>query len=132
MKATLPVAEWGGGIGIAKCIDLDTYAKRKNLPRVDYIKLDIEGAELAMLHGAAETIKNFKPKMAVSAYHKPYDLWTLAFYIKSLRPDYELKFRHYSIDCTDYLLNDAEREILDYFNLSYLVPNHGEFVLYCR
>ena len=73
----------------AQFVDLDTYVAQKNLPRVDYIKLDIEGAELDMLHGAAKTIARCKPKMAVSAYHKLDDLWTLAAYIKSLRPDYE-------------------------------------------
>lgn len=115
-----------------KFIDLDTYVARKNLPRVDYIKLDIEGAELDMLHGAAKTITRYKPKMAVSAYHKWEDLWTLATYIKSLRPDYEFEFRHYRIDCTDYLLNDEERAVLKYFGLSNMMVNAGEFVLYCR
>ena len=115
-----------------KFIDLDTYVARKNLPRVDYIKLDIEGAELDMLHGAAKTITRCKPKMAVSAYHKPKDLWTLATYIKSLRPDYEFAFRHYRIDCTDYLLDDDQRAILKYFGLDWLMVNSGEFVLYCR
>ena len=116
----------------AKFIDLDTYVARKNLPRVDYIKLDIEGAELDMLHGAAQTIKRCKPKMAVSAYHNPEDLWMLAPYIKSLRPDYEFEFRHYRIDCTDYVLDDEQRAILKYFGLDYLMPNHGEMILYCR
>ena len=113
-------------------IDLDTYVEQKNLPRVDYIKLDIEGAELDMLHGAAKTIKHFKPKMAVSAYHKPGDLWTLATYIKSLRPDYEFAFRHYRIDCTDYMLDDEQRAILKYFGLSWLMPSPCEMILYCR
>lgn len=116
----------------AKFIDLDTYVMRKNLPRVDYIKLDIEGAELDMLHGAAKTITRFKPKMAVSAYHKPEDLWTLATYIKSLRADYEFEFRHYRVDFSDYDMDDNERSVLRYFDLSYLAPNGGEFVLYCR
>ena len=116
----------------AKFVDLDSYVARKNLPRVDYIKLDIEGAELDMLHGAAKTIARCKPKMAVSAYHKQEDLWTLATYIKSLRPDYEFAFRHYKIDCTDYLLDDDQRAILKYFGLSWIIPNEGEFVLYCR
>ena len=116
----------------AQFIDLDTYVARKNLPRVDYIKLDIEGAELDMLHGAAKTITCCKPKMAISAYHKLEDLWTLAPYIKSLRPDYEFEFRHYRIDCTDYLLDDEERALLKYFGLSCLVPTHCEYVLYCR
>ncbi|MBR4153211.1 MAG: FkbM family methyltransferase [Selenomonadaceae bacterium] len=116
----------------AKFIDLDTYVKRNNLPRVDYIKLDIEGAELEMLHGAAKTITRCKPKMAISAYHKPEDLWTLATYIKSLRADYEFEFRHYRIDCADYMLNDNERAALRYFEMSYLVPTGCEKVLYCK
>ena len=120
------------GTSTAKFIDLDTYVARKNLPRVDYIKLDIEGAEFDMLHGAAQTITRYKPKMAVSAYHNPEDLWTLALYIKSLRPDYQFEFRHYRIDCTNYMLNDEHRAILKYFGLSYFIKTHCELVLYCR
>lgn len=120
------------GTLIAKFIDLDTYVARNNLPRVDYIKLDIEGAELDMLHGAAKTITRWKPKMAVSAYHKVEDLWALATYIKSLRSDYEFKFRHYRIDSTDYLFNDEQRAIFRNFGLSYFCPSHCECVLYCR
>ena len=116
----------------ANFIDLDTYVKQKNLPRVDYIKLDIEGAELDMLHGAAKTITRCKPKMAVSAYHKPEDLWTLATYIKSLRADYEFEFRHYQIDCADYVLDDEQRALLKYFGLDYFRPSGCEKVLYCR
>ena len=119
--------------GIAgRFTDLDTYVTKNELPRVDYIKLDIEGAELDMLHGAAKTITRWKPKMAVSAYHKPEDLWTLATYIKSLRPDYEFAFRHYRIDCTNYMFNDDERAVLRHFGLSYFCPSHCEMVLYCR
>ena len=116
----------------ANFIDLDTYFAKKNLPRVDYIKLDIEGSELDMLHGAAKTISRFKPKMAVSAYHRLEDLWTLATYIKNLRPDYEFEFRHYQIDCTDYTLNDEERDLLKYFGLKCFLPTNCEMVLYCR
>ena len=116
----------------AKFIDLDTYVERNNLPRVDYIKLDIEGAELEMLQGAAKTIARCKPKMAVSAYHKLEDLWTLATYIKSIRPDYKFEFRHYRIDCKDYMLSDDEREILKYFGLNYFAPTYCEMVLYCN
>ena len=132
---------FSGGVGsrkssdgnlIGNFIDLNTYVARKNLPRVDYIKLDIEGAELDMLRGAAKTITRCKPKMAVSAYHKTEDLWTLATYIKSLRPDYEFEFRHYRIDCTNYILDDEQRAILNYFGLPYSVFSGCEKVLYCR
>ena len=125
-------ARKGSGTETGNFIDLDTYVLRKNLPRVDYIKLDIEGAELDMLHGAAKTISRWKPKMAISAYHTPEDLWTLANYIKSLRSDYEFKFRHYKIDATDYMFDDTQREILKIFGLDYFVPSNCETVLYCR
>lgn len=115
----------------AKFINLDTYVARKNLPRVDYIKLDIEGAELDMLHGATKIITRCKPKMAVSAYHKPEDLFTLATYIKSLRADYKFEFRHYRIDATDYTLNDEQRAVLRHFGLNYYLPTSCEMVLYC-
>lgn len=116
----------------AKFIDLDRYVAQKNLPRVDYIKLDVEGSELDVLHGAAKTIKRCKPKMAVSAYHQSDDLWVLAPYIKTLRPDYEFEFRHYCIDSTDYYFDDNQRAILKYFGLSWIFPSSCEFVLYCR
>lgn len=117
---------------IGKFIDLDTYVLRKNLPRVDYIKLDIEGAELDMLRGAAKTISRWKPKMAISAYHRGEDLWTLINCVKSLRSDYEFKFRHYKIDCTDYILSDEQREIFKSFGLDYFLPTFCETVLYCK
>lgn len=124
--------KYPNGTLTAKFTDLDTYALKKRLPRVDYIKLDIEGAELDMLRGAAKTITRYKPKMAISAYHRSEDLWTLANYVKSLRSDYEFKFRHYRIDCTDYLFNDAQRAIFRKFGLSYFCPSRCETVLYCR
>ena len=123
----------GGGGGVtAHFIDIDTYVKRQNLPRIDYIKLDIEGAELACLKGAAKSIVRWKPKMAISAYHKLEDIWTLALYIKSLRADYEFAFRHYCIDARDYIMQESEKNVLRQHDLSLSVPTAGEMVLYCK
>ena len=122
------------GIGnkIAHFIDIDTYVKQNDLPRIDYIKLDIEGAELDCLKGAAKSIVRYKPKMAISAYHKPEDLWTLAEYVHSLRPDYEFAFRHYKIDVHDYILNKNQRDTLVKIGLELFVPSACEMVLYCK
>ncbi len=63
---------------------------------VTYIKMDVEGSELETLKGAKESIVKYKPKLAVSVYHKPSDLWELAEYIITLRSDYKFYLRHYS------------------------------------
>ena len=47
---------------------IDAYAREKNLPSVDFIKMDVESAELDILKGAAMTIARFKPILAISAY----------------------------------------------------------------
>lgn len=64
--------------------------------KVTFIKMDIEGAELKALYGAANTIKTWHPKLAVCVYHKPEDLITIPQYIKSIYPMYRLYLRSYS------------------------------------
>lgn len=39
-----------------------------------YIKMDIEGSEMAALMGAKETIKRHKPYLAICVYHRKNDL----------------------------------------------------------
>jgi FkbM family methyltransferase len=77
-------------------IALDDFVRRQNLPSVDFIKMDIEGAEADALLGACDTIRRFKPKMAISAYHKPLDICDLPALISSISPGYTFFLRHYS------------------------------------
>jgi hypothetical protein len=67
-----------------------------SIGKIDYIKMDIEGAESAALHGAMNILKKLKPKLAISVYHKDSDLWELPHLIKSINPDYRLFFSHHS------------------------------------
>lgn len=55
-----------------------------------YIKLDVEGSEREALAGAAKTIKQFRPKLCVSVYHRIDDIFALILEINKLRPDYRL------------------------------------------
>ncbi len=52
---------------------IDKIVAELKLDRVDYIKMDIEGAERNALKGGQETIAKFHPRMALSAYHRPDD-----------------------------------------------------------
>lgn len=52
---------------------LDDYARERNLGRIDFIKMDIEGAEELAIRGAKEIIKKFHPKWSISSYHIDFD-----------------------------------------------------------
>ncbi|MBI1897751.1 MAG: FkbM family methyltransferase [Acidobacteria bacterium] len=50
---------------------IDKLVAELKLPRVDFIKMDIEGAEVRAVNGARETISRWHPRMALSVYHVP-------------------------------------------------------------
>jgi len=50
-------------------ITIDTFQKRENLHRLDFIKMDIEGAEIEAMDGLVETLEKFKPNFAIASYH---------------------------------------------------------------
>lgn len=122
------------GSETAQIITLDSYVREKNIPRVDFIKLDVEGAELDVLQGARTTIARFKPILAISAYHKWDDFYVLMNCIKSIRDDYEFALRHFATDSegepaffTEEFLN-----ILTSLGLEPDIRNGGECVLFAR
>ena len=75
-----------------------------NGEKVTFIKMDIEGAELNALRGAEQTIAKHRPKLAISAYHKPEDIYAIPSYILSLNSDYKFYLRHYNLGFPDTVL----------------------------
>jgi FkbM family methyltransferase len=76
---------------------IDNMVMLGDIDRINFIKLDIEGAEFETLKGARESINHFKPKLAVSLYHKPNDLFELIRHIRNEHPFYSLHLGHYTI-----------------------------------
>jgi FkbM family methyltransferase len=76
---------------------IDEFVKSASIRKIDFIKLDVEGSELQALRGAAETIRTFKPRLAVSAYHKEEDLLSIPSYLNSLGAGYKIFLDHFSI-----------------------------------
>lgn len=60
-----------------------------------YIKMDIEGAELEAINGAERTIEKYRPKLAISVYHKKEDLFSIPKRILEIKPDYKLYLRQH-------------------------------------
>ncbi len=59
-----------------------------------FIKMDIEGSELKALCGMKKTIKKYRPKLYVCAYHRNEDLFALPMKILELDNSYKIYFRH--------------------------------------
>ena len=74
----------------------------KELPT--FIKLDLEGAEYDALRGAEQTIREGKPKLAISIYHKPEDIWELPELLLQYQPGYKFYLRHYSLHAAETVL----------------------------
>jgi FkbM family methyltransferase len=68
---------------------------------VSFLKADIEGSEMDMIHGAMRTLKQYKPKMALSVYHRPDDLFEIFDICKRVSGDYRFAVRHHSPKLVD-------------------------------
>ena len=122
------------GSETAEVTTLDAYVREKNLPRVDFIKLDVEGAELEILKGAVTTIARFKPILALSVYHKWDDFWTIMNFVKSIRPDYEFALRQ-SFDSIEDAPSTYSEELITLLKKLNLEPHlqwYNECVLFAR
>lgn len=73
-----------------QCTSIDAMVKDLHLPRVDFIKMDVEGSEMDALRGAAAVLATFKPRLAVSAYHLPQDFYAIPKLISELNAGYEI------------------------------------------
>ena len=67
---------------------IDKIVAELKLPRVDFIKMDIEGAEKRALQGAANTIRQFHPRMSLSSEHLEDDFRAIPALVSSIEPRY--------------------------------------------
>ena len=65
----LPGAQASAGTYRVPVTRIDTLVAELALARVDFVKMNIEGAERQALAGARETMARFRPRMAVSGIH---------------------------------------------------------------
>jgi FkbM family methyltransferase len=67
---------------------IDELVRSGTIPRVDFVKVDVEGADLGVLEGAAETIRSQRPRLAIACYHKPDDLVVIPDFVAGLGVEY--------------------------------------------
>lgn len=77
---------------------------------INLIKIDVEGADLDVIKGASQIIKQQKPNLAISCYHKPEHIWQIPQVIKKLNPDYTMYLRqhgHHGFELTLYCIDKS-------------------------
>ncbi|HEX7182980.1 MAG TPA: FkbM family methyltransferase [Thermoanaerobaculia bacterium] len=93
-----PATSVGGtGAATVRSLAIDDLIERKSVPRVGFIKMDIEGAELDALRGAERTIRAQRPRLAVTLYHRLGDFVTIPRFLNELELGYRLYIDHFSI-----------------------------------
>lgn len=76
---------------------IDEYADQSGLRRIDFIKMDIEGAELNALRGAERTLRRFRPQLAVAVYHNDEDFVVIPQFLRELDVGYKFFLDHFTI-----------------------------------
>lgn len=56
---------------VVSAVRLDDYTREQNLPRVDAMKIDVEGAELDVLEGARALIRQYRPLVVMEVNQAP-------------------------------------------------------------
>ncbi len=90
--------------GSTTTLSIDDFVRQKRLTKIDFIKMDIEGSEPKALEGAIETIKKFRPKLAIAIYHSMDDLTNIPTWISNLNLGYKLYVGHYTIHAEETVL----------------------------
>ncbi len=60
-----------------------------------YVKMDIEGAEIAALSGARELIAEHTPVLAACVYHEQVHLWRIPLLMHSISDSYRFFMRRH-------------------------------------
>lgn len=96
----------GSAIGSGGNIHVAAAALDQIVPQaqVDFIKLDVEGAEALVLRGARHMIERCRPVLAVSLYHNPADIWELPELLFSLCQNYKFYIRQHCYNSFDSVL----------------------------
>ncbi len=75
-------------------VNIDNFAAERGL-KIDYIKLDVENAEINVLKGAKRTLIEQRPQLAISIYHSDEHFYTIPLMLQEWLTNYEFRLGHY-------------------------------------
>jgi len=92
-----------------ECITLDSFVNTRNIKKIDFMKVDVEGNELNVIHGATESIKKFKPTILIEIEQRVHDFDINKIFNYILELGYEINF---------YDLENLELKSINNFSIS--------------
>lgn len=81
--------------------------------KIDFLKMDIEGAELPALKGGEHLLLESRPILAISIYHTLDDLVDIPLYLMTLLEQYIFFIRHHSFSIGETVLYGIPEERLE-------------------
>lgn len=74
-------------------LSIDELCRRSSIETVDFIKADVEGGEVALLHGAEQTIRRCRPNLAIAVYHGPENANRIVDFLAGLGMKYRVRVK---------------------------------------
>ena len=90
---------------------IDSLINELDPGRLDLVKLDLEGADRAALVGSVETLRKYRPQLALSIYHFVPASWDIPHFVMKLLPDYDFYLDFYSFERWETILYGVPREL---------------------
>ena len=106
-----------------KVMRLDSWQAERNLPKIDFIKIDVEGHELETLRGAKDTIQKFRPVLMVEIEqrHHAAPVWDIVEEIS------QWGYAPHYLERTEFGLQKISREVLENQNSEH-VKNYAQYI----
>lgn len=74
----------------------------------DFIKMDLEGAEVDTLLGAQHIFQTYKPRFAICLYHRLSDMWIIPHLLKHYCPEYRFWCKKSAPNCEFVLFGEKK------------------------
>lgn len=88
---------------------IDEFFKNDN---IDFIKMDIEGAELQALKGGINTIQRNRPILSICIYHSPEDFVSIPIYLYNILENYSYSILHHTNEYVESILYAIPNELV--------------------
>jgi FkbM family methyltransferase len=97
---------------LVRVISMDDFVEEQKLPSVDFIKMDVEGAEPLALKGVWKSIETYRPALAISIYHGVDQYLDIPFQLMTDLKDYVFNLGCYSVEGLETVIYCTPKERL--------------------